>query len=246
MTIIEEGESIQGAIDVVRKIMEGVGAGGGEKDDAEDDSGSGESIQAMSQALEAVSGYLGSVSNTPLTGAIEEVRAIIGEVGQAAPAPAPKPAPKPEPAGPVYSFPLGLVFQTTYELCTNETVKKHLKAMWDAGEKAFSLAKVEEGLNKLSSGEPDEDNFLNVDLKGVLKVLFASTKVDKFKSILKKMAGTSDQIFLDQFLPMEAGAKQAEGAPETEPEPSPSRRRAGVALSWVNVWNAWAHACERI
>lgn len=226
MTIIEEGESIQGAIDNVRKIMEGVGGNG----DAKDDSASTQSQQDLSQALEAVSAYLGSVGGTPLSGAIEEVQAIIGEVGQAATAaPAPKPAakPKPEPAAPSYSFPLDLVFQTTYELCTNETVKKHLKAMWDAGEKAFSLAKVEAGLNKLSSGEPDEDNFLNVDLKGVLKVLFAATKVDKFKSILKKMAGTSDQIFLDQFLPMEAVPKEAEAAPAPEPEPEPEPASGG-------------------
>lgn len=36
----------------------------------------------------------------------------------------------PAPAG--FLFPLEVVLQTVYELCTNEAVKKHIKAIWDS------------------------------------------------------------------------------------------------------------------
>ncbi len=231
LTIIEESESIQSAIDRVRSIMAEMSSGAQDGEENEDGP-SRQNREALEEILETLAQYLEAVRQTPLDDVVVEVHAIAGELGQAKGAA--EPEPEPEPAATGYSFPLELVFQTTYELCTNETVKKHLKAMWDAGAKAFDPAKVEAGLNKLAPAEPDEDNFLNVDLKGVLKVLFQSTKVDSYKGILKKMASTADQIFLDQFLPMEAVPAEAPAAapkPKAAPAPAPAAGGAAAELA---------------
>jgi hypothetical protein len=93
--------------------------------------------------------------------------------------------------------------------------------MWDSGAKGFKPDVVEEALNELAPEAPDEDNFLNLDLKGVLKGLFRATGEERFQAILKKMAGTADQIFLEQTLPLEAVPAE-QPAPAPAPEPAPA------------------------
>ncbi len=88
-------------------------------------------------------------------------------------------------------------------------MKKHIKAMWDAGAQEFRAAPLAEALNQLAPETPDADNFLNLPLKEVLKALFGATDNDRFKQVLKKMASTVDQIFLEQSLPIEAMPAQA-------------------------------------
>ncbi len=222
LRIIDQGEAIQQAAEQARGIMERMSVGaptgaGGEGEALSD------ARQALGEALQTLAGYLQEANQEPLQPALEKAQALLAQLEAAGPAEA-APAPAaPAPAAPAkasYSFPLDLVFQTTYELCTNETVKKHIKAMWDAGAKAFDAAKIEEALNQLSPESPDEDNFLNLDLNGVLKALFQATGQEKFQQVLKKMASTVDQIFLEQNLPLEAIPQAAAPAPEPEPAPA--------------------------
>ena len=154
---------------------------------------------------------------------VEQAESIAAalEAGSAQPAAAAAPQKK---SAPSYDFPLEMVFQTVYELCTNETVKKHIKAMWESGAEGFDQASANEALNALVKEGPDQDNFLNLDLKGVLQGLYKSTASDRYKQVLKKMAGTADQIFLDQTLPLEAIlAEPAEGEPRPPSPLNPPR-----------------------
>jgi chemotaxis regulatin CheY-phosphate phosphatase CheZ len=223
LRIIDQGEAIQQAAERARGIMERMSVGapsdGGSEGEALDDA-----RQALGQALETLAGYLQEADQEPLRPALEKAQALLAQLEAAGAAPAAAAsAPAAPPAKTRYGFPLDLVFQTTYELCTNETVKKHIKAMWDAGAKAFDAAQVEEALNQLAPESPDEDNFLNLDLNGVLKALFQATGQERFQQVLKKMASTVDQIFLEQSLPLEAMPQAA--APE--PEPAPAAGPAG-------------------
>jgi chemotaxis regulatin CheY-phosphate phosphatase CheZ len=228
LQIMDQGESIQGAIDQARAIMEQIST---TTEESADEGGAidGEALEKLQQALETVKSYLDSMSGDPLADLSALAEAAANELGSASEAPAPAEAPPAEepaaPSGPYYQFPMDLVFQTTYELCTNETVKKHIKAMWDAADKTFDGAAIEKGMNALVSEGPDEDNFLNLDLKGVLKVLFSATGEDRFKQVIKKMASTVDQIFLEPSLPLEAmpgEAPAAEAAPAPAPAPAPA------------------------
>lgn len=217
LRIMDLGEEIQGAIDKARSLMEQMQVASGGEQAADDDSE--QARQELGQALETISGYLSGLEGGPLNPLVEQAQALKQELDQA-----PQAQDAPAPAAPAlrFEFPLELIFQTAYELCTNEAVKKHIKAMWDAGAKAFDNDKLAQSLNAIVTEEPDEDNFLNLSLKEVLKALFSSTKVENYKKILKKMAGTADQIFLDQFLPIEAMPASGGEAAAPAPEPAPA------------------------
>ncbi|MFH1059182.1 MAG: protein phosphatase CheZ, partial [Pseudomonadota bacterium] len=230
MKIIDLGEEIQKAIDRARNIMERMSvqtpvSGGSEGEALE------QANQELADALGALTGYLGELDQEPLAPALSQAEALLdlmqAGAGQGEPAAVPAPVAAPAaPAGPRYKFPLDLVFQTTYELCTNETVKKHIKAMWEAGDKGFNQPQVEAALNELVEEGPDADNFLNLDLQGVLKALFKATGQERFQQVLKKMASTADQIFLEQSLPLEALPDDSAPA---EP-PAPAAAAAGPAM----------------
>lgn len=218
--IIDLGEDIQRAVDKSRNIMERMNQPAGQAEDqAPEDAEGGEGDPELKQAVQALSEYLAAQKSNPLTPLLERAESIASalEAGAMEPA-ASAPEPAPEAA---YNFPLEMVFQTVYELCTNETVKKHIKAMWESGGKGFDQTSLQEALNALVKEEPDQDNFLNLDLKGVLQGLYKSSGADRYKQVLKKMAGTSEQIFLDQTLPLEA--IPAEPAAEASPSAGPSQ-----------------------
>jgi chemotaxis regulatin CheY-phosphate phosphatase CheZ len=237
LQIMDQGESIQGAIDQARSIMEQINTSTEEAGSEARGGGDPEALEKLKQAIQDVNSFLEGLGDSPLADLAALAEAATSELGSAPEAPAeaapaevpPEPA---APAGPYYQFPLDLVFQTTYELCTNETVKKHIKAMWDVAAKAFDAAAIEKGMNSLVTEGPDEDNFLNLDLKGVLKVLFGATGEDRFKQIIKKMASTVDQIFLEPSLPLEAmpGEAPAAAAPPP-PAPAPAAPAAPAGPS---------------
>ena len=224
LKIMDLGEAIQSSISRAREIMKGMAeAGEGEAPAAEPDADAEAAVKELNDALEALTGFLAGLNGQAYGDLAKEAEAIKAELASAKAAPVAEPAPEPEPAGPAYDFPLDLIFQTAYELCTNEAVKKHIKIMWDSGEKDFAPGDVSKALNAIATMEPDEDNFLNLNLKDVLKALFAATSNDKFKQILKKMASTADQIFLDQFLPIEAvPASGNQPAAPAAPAPAPA------------------------
>jgi chemotaxis regulatin CheY-phosphate phosphatase CheZ len=136
---------------------------------------------------------------------------------------APEPAPEPRTETvTTYSFDVDVVFQTLYELCTNETVKEHIKAMRADQESAFDQAAIKKALADQAPTVEVEDEFYNFSITSVLKSLFAATSNDKYKATLKKMNKTAGEIFLDTILPIMGESQQEEvQIPAEAPEPEP-------------------------
>ena len=130
-----------------------------------------------------------------------------GEESEAEPAPASKPTTR---TVQVYHFDLDVVFQTLYELCTNETVKDHIKAMRADQEKVFTAEAVSRALSDLAPDTDAEDNFYNFPITAILKILFQASTSDQYKQVLKKMNQTAGSIFLDQILPIEGTMEEKE------------------------------------
>jgi chemotaxis regulatin CheY-phosphate phosphatase CheZ len=235
LKIMDLGEEIQNSIGQAQSIMDQMNTQAPTKEAPSEDQGDGEGSQKakaeLAGILETVSSYLSGLDSAAWESLAGEALSIKDDLSNITHAEAAEPAAAAEPQapqGPYYQFPPDLVFQTVYELCTNETVKKHIKAMWDQAAKGFDTEAIEKSLNQLVTAEPDEDNFLNLDLKGVLKALFNATNANNFKQVLKKMASTADQIFLDQFLPLEAmPADPPAQAAEAKPEPAPATEPQG-------------------
>ena len=149
------------------------------------------------------------------------------------PAPAPEPEPEPAPAAPqmvtVVRFDVDVVFQTLYELCTNESVKDHIKTMREAQEAAFNSQEVADKLSEMAPTVDEEDGFYNFPIPAVLKTLYAATGSEDFKTTLKKMNQTAASIFLDSVLPIEGETVEVEvpgEAPAAPPEPEPEPQAA--------------------
>ena len=229
MRIMDLGEEIQQAISRARELTKKMEGEGGEGTEGASPQELEEIAQGLRKRLEELGSFLEGLGGEELKSLAEKAKAV-AEGLKKAPA---GPSAQPSQPSKRYSFPLDVVFQTVYELCTNDAVKKHIKAMWDAKDKAFDAAVVEQMLNEIAPDEPDADNFLNIDLKGVLKALFKATKSERFQQILKKMAATSDQIFLDQTLPLEAIPASDQPQPQAQeesPGPDPKLLEQAEAL----------------
>ncbi|OGQ98822.1 MAG: hypothetical protein A2505_06745 [Deltaproteobacteria bacterium RIFOXYD12_FULL_55_16] len=104
-----------------------------------------------------------------------------------------------------YLFALDTIFQTMYELCTNETVKTHItNARQKAGEIFDYQVFVEALGKKISDLAPDNDNFFTVPLSDILFALLAACSDQKTQNLFRKMELNQTEIFLDQSLPLEA------------------------------------------
>ena len=163
-----------------------------------------------------------------------------GAAPQAPPPPEPEPAPTPEPRTKTVTrqgldVPWEVLFQTLYEFCTNEVVKKHIKNMWNS-QAAFNAEAVQAGIQELAKGlTPDEDNFIMLPLNKIFQALFKTTANEDFRSLLKKMNSTIDKIFLEPSLTLEpvtveiteeVPAEPAEAPPPPPPPPSPEPETA--------------------
>ena len=107
-----------------------------------------------------------------------------------------------------YLFNLDTVFQTIYELCTNETVKTHIK---NARAKANEIFNKDVFLNAISpkvSGYPEDDGFMNVPMSDIYSALRAACSDQAVGNLLVKMDKQQADIFLDQFLLMEVPASE--------------------------------------
>ena len=146
----------------------------------------------------------------------------------APPEPAPQPAAAPEPQvvkKTLYKFDVDVIFQTMYELCTNEMVKEHIKAMRNDQNTAFDQTVIVNSLSELAPTVDVEDNFYNFPITSILKGLFSATTNEKYKQILKKMNQTAASIFLDSVLPIEGETEEQEitvEAPAAAPQPAPT------------------------
>ena len=144
---------------------------------------------------------------------------------EAAPEPEPAPSPPASQTILVTRFDVDVVFQTLYELCTNESVKDHIKVMREAQNEAFNTSAVADYLSELAPTVDEEDGFFNFPITAVLKSLYGATASEDFRLTLKKMNQTSASIFLDSVLPIEGETTEVEvpleAAPEPEPTPAP-------------------------
>ena len=121
-----------------------------------------------------------------------------------------------------YLFDLDVVFQTLYELCTNEQVKTHISTARQNRDEYFDREVFLQEINKVVAGlEPDADNFFNVPMSDLLAALRAGCREKPIRNLLKKMDANQAAIFLDQFLPLEVPPKE-EVAVETAAAPSPA------------------------
>ncbi|MFA7347850.1 MAG: protein phosphatase CheZ, partial [Desulfurivibrionaceae bacterium] len=124
------------------------------------------------------------------------------------------------------------IFQTMYELCTNETVKTHITgARKKAGEIFDHNGFVDALGEKIKDLAPDSDNFFTVPLSDVLSALLAACSDQKTQNLLKKMDLNQAEIFLDQNLPLEV--PPIEEIEEALPAPAVVRPEAVAAVPGV-------------
>jgi len=114
-------------------------------------------------------------------------------------------------------FDLDTIFQTLYEFCTNEAVKKHLKTM-RADKKACDIQLFHTAINESLKGVNIEDNFADVPIQLILSALAQSTENDKYKGFLEKLDKNLSSLFLEENLPLEI--PQAKEVSKTEGEES--------------------------
>ena len=141
-----------------------------------------------------------------------------------------------------YLFALDTIFQTMYELCTNETVKTHITAARKKAGEIFDHNGFVDALGeKIKDLVPDSDNFFTVPLSDVLSALLASCSDQKTQNLLKKMDLNQAEIFLDQSLPLEVPPTEEieEAAPAAATQPE-----AGAAAPVVSAQGADPRVAE--
>ncbi len=141
-----------------------------------------------------------------------------------------------------YLFALDTIFQTMYELCTNETVKTHITAARKKAGEIFDHNGFVDALGeKIENLAPDSDNFFTVPLSDVLSALLASCSDQKTQNLLKKMDLNQAEIFLDQSLPLEVPPTEEieEAAPAAATQPE-----AGAAAPVVSAQGADPRVAE--
>ena len=134
-----------------------------------------------------------------------------------------------------YLFALDTIFQTMYELCTNETVKTHITAARKKAGDIFDHNVFVDALGeRIKNLAPDSDNFFTVPLSDVLSALLSACSDQKTQNLLKKMDLNQAEIFLDQSLPLEVPpteeieeAAPASAAPAQEAVVSPPAAAQG-------------------
>jgi chemotaxis regulatin CheY-phosphate phosphatase CheZ len=143
-----------------------------------------------------------------------------------APTPTPPPPPPPPAAAPpesvtrqVLEVPWKVLFQSLYEFCTNEVVKKHIKSMGQSQDQ-FDLEVFHERLRQVTEGlTPDEDHFISLPLSKVFELLFKSTANTDYQQLLRKMNSTIAEIFLEPNLTVEPQETTITETPTVEEAP---------------------------
>lgn len=224
MEIMDSVELVQGESGDVRQLL----------DDLKNHAAFNNSIEAGGEGEEEAGDEAGAPALAPL---LEEVRSGLTEIGDEVDAMLSETPDQdePEPAKEVekkkrYLFVLDVIFQTLYELCTNETVKEHITSAREKADEIFELATFQDAISVRAEGyEADSDNYFNVPMSDVFQTLFAACADKGIKNLLKKMDQGQSTIFLDQAIPLEVPEiaeveVEVEGGettppPATEPDP---------------------------
>ena len=136
-----------------------------------------------------------------LTGSLDEALVLVAGLGSDG-------SQEAVPAAPVrksrYLFDLDVIFQTLYELCTNETVKDHITAAREKVGELFDIEGFQDAISiKAVSYEADADHYFDVPMSDVFQSLFGVCSDKGIKNLLKKMDSGQSSIFLDQAIPLE-------------------------------------------
>lgn len=103
-----------------------------------------------------------------------------------------------------YLFDIDVVFQTLYELCTNETVKDHITEARKNAAKIFDTDTFHESISlKAASYEADADNFYSTPMSDIFTSLSKACSEKGTRNLLQKMDSGQASIFLDQTIPLE-------------------------------------------
>ncbi len=102
-----------------------------------------------------------------------------------------------------YLFNFDAVFQTIYELCTNETVKEHVQKARAKAEEIFDKNKFYDLVSPQAASLKEDDGFLSFPMSDIFNGLLGACSDKKTANLLKKMDQQQADIFLDQFLPLE-------------------------------------------
>jgi len=196
---------------------------------------------AEEEAAEADSEHASQLKEriAALKEAVERLKTDLGELESAekeSPDQPEAPEEQAVPAARRYPFQLDVVFQTIYELCTNETVKEHITTARTQAQEIFDADRfIDELSAKVAGMEPDGDNFFNVPLSDVLTSLLAACSDKKIQNLLKKMDANQGDIFLDTTLPLEAPPAEDAGepAPEQAQEEGEASPRPACDPAWL-------------
>jgi chemotaxis regulatin CheY-phosphate phosphatase CheZ len=219
MEIMDNVEKVQGETNEVRDLLSTL------KEHPAFATGDAETTEPEEETEENSSHSEESLKIKEFMSRAKEILAAVqadGEVKEA-----PEPAKKTE-TKTLYIFDVDVVFQTLYELCTNETVKDHIKAAREKAEEIFHFDTFYHAIApKAAAYEADGDNFFNVPMSDVFTSLLASCNDKKISNLLKKMDKGQSEIFLDQTIPLEAPPTkevevEVEGGDEGPAEESPS------------------------
>lgn len=133
-----------------------------------------------------------------------------------------------------YLFDLDVIFQTLYELCTNETVKEHITGARQKAGEIFVLDTFHDIISvKAAKYQADSDNFYTVPMSDVFLALFKACKDKGVANLLKKMDAGQSSIFLDQTIPLEVPPTEEieveveagrQEPPASSPSPAPDPR----------------------
>jgi hypothetical protein len=106
-----------------------------------------------------------------------------------------------------YLFNLDAVFQTIYELCTNETVKTHIQGARAKANEIFDKDIFYDAISPKASGYTEDDGFFTVPMTDIYTALGSACSDKAICNLLTKMDKQQGAIFLDQFLPLEVPEK---------------------------------------
>lgn len=140
-----------------------------------------------------------------LAAKITHARSLSAAVAPTPSAPAPSPATRTVTR---YLFNLDAVFQTIYELCTNETVKGHIQAARAKANEIFDKDLFYDAISPKASGYVEDDGFFTVPMTDIYTALGAACADKAICNLLAKMDKQQGAIFLDQFLPLEVPEKR--------------------------------------
>ncbi|MBA3016324.1 MAG: hypothetical protein KKD63_12735 [Proteobacteria bacterium] len=168
-------------------------------------------LKNVLQTLKATTSQPGRTTNhsvPTLTPALERLSEKISQATNLCPPAAQTSSPPTTKTITRYLFNLDTVFQTIYELCTNETVKSHIQNSRAKAEEIFDKNAFYNAISPKVSTYTEDDGFLTVPMTDIYTALGSACSEKTTCNLLAKMDQQQASIFLDQFLPLEIPPKE--------------------------------------